>query len=169
RYPLLGFSQIPAQPPDPAEARAQPHGRLQFEMTDRPFQSASEVVMLPLESIEPNDLLWPMHFWLGPLGEGDVEVEVPRPCRRLFAGFSQPVPAVLADRLQQTVARLSRRLLHLDQRPVDEAREQLQDLVSLDAVFRAHLLSRVEGEAADEDREPPQQGPFVLPQQVVAP
>ena len=57
----------------------------------------------------------------------------------------------------------------VDHRLVDERDEQVEHVDGLDVASGADALGRVEREAAGEHREPPEQRPLALGQQVVAP
>jgi hypothetical protein len=76
--------------------------------------------------------------------------------RGVLAGLAQPFSRVLADRLQHVQPRLGTVVIDRDQRPADEALDHVGDGRAIDAVAFGDLLGGVEGEAACEDREPPE-------------
>ncbi|MGI8914978.1 MAG: hypothetical protein ACR2JY_14540 [Chloroflexota bacterium] len=79
-------------------------------------------------------------------------------------------PGVLAQRLQQPVARGPvRLLLRLRQRLVHQPRQEVLDLLARDPPPRADRLGRLQGPVPGEDRQPLQEPALRLVQEVVAP
>ena len=104
-----------------------------------------------------------------PLGERERPPRVAlRQCRRL-AGVVEPRACVDADRLEQAVAIAAVAVFDRDERLLDEPREHVGDLARVEVVARAHVLDRLELEAAREDRQAPEQRPLVGLEQLVAP
>src|SRR5438067_7855845 len=87
--------------------------------------------------------------------------------------FSQLLGCVLADRLQQAVVGLPpmhARSLHADERLVDEAGEQVEDVAGGDdSPVGGDSLHRLQVEAAGEDGQPLQEDLFGWWEQVVTP
>jgi hypothetical protein len=75
----------------------------------------------------------------------------------------------LAHGLQQPVARRVRTGLGQHQRLVHQPREQVQHLVRVDIIPRAHRLGRLQVPATCEDRQAAEEGPFLGTEQRVAP
>ena len=94
---------------------------------------------------------------------------MPGPQRVGVAGLGEAFLAVLADRLQQPVAGVGPGVVGNDQRPGDQVREQLEDVVALDRITRAHRLDRVERAATGEHRQAVQEPLLGFAQQVVGP
>ena len=85
-----------------------------------------------------------------------------------LAGLLEPF-ARTGERLEQPVAPVAAEAVDRDERLLDEAAEDVGDVLRFEAVARADLLDRVELEAAREDGEAAQQHPLVRLEQVVAP
>lgn len=107
---------------------------------------------------------------MDPGGELDHVVAVQPPELGFLAGGFELLRGVLADRLQHAVSRLARDLgVGQDQRLVDQVAEHPQDVLGPQSAARADLLGHVERPPAGEDRQPPQQDPLGLVEQLVAP
>ena len=95
--------------------------------------------------------------------------------RRLLVRLPQALQTVLPQRLQQPIPGCSAAApvhLHLHERPIDQARDEVQNVSPLTpslCLVGAHRLGRGQGKAAGEDREPAQQGTLDFRQERVAP
>ena len=159
RHPQLDERRrSPAAPARPAPRRG------------RPAQGGDDVAPLRPQPVRPADRRdAPARG--RPLGQRQVVGGVPVARRLgLAARLGQALGGVLAHRLQQPVApRAGGALVHLHQRLVDQPRQQVEHRVRGEAVARADRLGGLQRPAAGEDRQPPQQRPLRLGQQVVAP
>jgi hypothetical protein len=92
-----------------------------------------------------------------------------RPAHALvLAGLRQPLGRVVTQRLQHPEPhRLA--VVGDDERPVDQAGEQADDLAAVDAAARTDPLGGVCAPAAAEDRQPAEQHLLRLGEQLVAP
>ena len=107
--------------------------------------------MLHLQLAIPPGLPRPVQLRFRPLGQIQEERGMPIPDRFDLATGGQALPAVLAEDLEQAVARRSLAArLDDDERLVRQAREQVQHLVRLDAVAGADRLGRLERPPARE-------------------
>ena len=133
--------------------------------------------MLELQPFDPGCLVWPAQGRPGSLREREVPVTVTRAEGRLLATLAQPFHGVLADRLQQSVARPPLLVVGQDQGAVHQMR---QDGEGSGSGFRAggrgsyatetrNLTPSTQVEAAGEHGERPQHPPLWLVQEVVAP
>ena len=75
----------------------------------------------------------------------------------------------MADRLEQPVPHVVGALVELNERLVDQAREEVDDAPCVLRVRRADRLRGFEGEGTREDRESAEQGTFLVAEQVDAP
>ena len=89
--------------------------------------------------------------------------------RRRLLVLGEPLARVLADHLQQPVARLAGILARHHQRLVDQMRQQVHDLLAGKAAVAADLLGSVKAEAPREHTEAPQQPGLGRLQEPVAP
>src|SRR5258705_3884721 len=104
------------------------------------------------------------------MGESKIE-EMAAVCglQRLgLVGGNQSFAGQLADRLKESVSRAKTCPLDLDERLVDDPAETVQHIRAGQPLVRAHLLGRLQREAASEDREPAEHGLLVRRQQRVA-
>ena len=88
---------------------------------------------------------------------------------RRLAGLGQLLLGVLADRLEQAVARLAAGAVGDDERLLDQRRDEIEDRLGLERVGGGYGLGGIEREAAREDGQPAQQRPLGLGEEVVAP
>ena len=86
-----------------------------------------------------------------------------------FARLEQPVARVLPDRLQQPVANHPVPLLGDHQRLVHKMGQEIEHVLDVNAVAATDLLSCLRDPASSKHRQPPQQHPFRLGQQFMAP
>ena len=135
-------------------------------MCQCPGQCCAQVVVLDVETRRHDLDDARRHLRVAGLGELDVPRAVPAADRRLLAGGTQPFRAVLPHRLEQPVAGDLAARLGDDERRVDEPREGAEHLRRRSD---AHALDRLQRERAGKDRQPPEQHPLVVGEQVVAP
>jgi nitroreductase len=139
---------------------------------DRPGLSARRGLQggVPRAHPEVHARLFARQLLLRPFGQGEVirGVAMGRVVDR--SSRDEALARVLAERFQQPVAdpTLSRRVRH-DQRFVHQLPQNLQELARLQAVVTAHRLGRVQRPAPDEHREPIEQPPLSIREEVVAP
>ena len=86
-----------------------------------------------------------------------------------FAGFAEPVPAVLPQRLELAEPGLAVVAGGGDEGLVDQPAQHIEDLAGGHLVVGADGLGRGEPAAAGEHGQPGEQAAFVLEQQVIAP
>ena len=129
--------------------------------------------MLDLERGEPFQLLGAAQMRLRGLGEfGEVgEMRMARQVR--FPRLREPVPGVFLDRVEHPVARCAVAFGE-QQRFLGQRGEQLEHLLRLDRPLLdctgdADLLGRVQARSAGEHREPAQDHPFGVGEQLPAP
>ena len=127
RRPLDGPPQVvealaavPVEMPEPRQLGGQAATAFRVGRRQPPVQGRAEVVVLPLEAGPPDGEV-ALELGFEGLGEGQEPGEVAIPGRRGLAGFDQPVGGVLADRLQEPVARFAVALLGDDERLVHQA------------------------------------------------
>ena len=86
------------------------------------------------------------------------------------AGLHEPFARILADRFEEAVPALAGALaVDHHQRLADEPRQQIEHVVLVDAVASAHLLGGVERPRGRKHRQPAEQLPFDIRQQLVTP
>src|SRR5262249_56189237 len=86
---------------------------------------------------------------------------------RDLAGFTEPVESIEADRLEQPVATLGR--MEGDEGLVDECAEYVDDVRARQGIVGADTFGGFEGEAVDEDGQPPEQNPLAGTEDLEAP
>ena len=165
---LEALGLVPAEPPVEAGASREPHRRLRLAGGERAAHRRTDVVVLGLERGEPVQLLGAAQVRLRGLGEfGEVgQVRVPRQVR--FARFREPVRGVLLDRADHPVARCAVALGE-QQRFLGQRGEQVEHLLRLDRIAGADPLGRFQARPAGEHREPAQDHPFGVGEQLPAP
>ena len=90
-------------------------------------------------------------------------------CGLELLGGLQSLPRVVADRLEQAIASDIRRAARHEERLVDQAEEQVQDLETAQAIVWNHRFGRLAVEIPCKDCQPPKNQPLVLLQQVIGP
>ena len=135
---------------------------------ERATQRGTDVVVLGLERGEPFQLLGTAQMRVRGLGEsGEVgEMRMARQVR--FPRLREPVPGVFLDRVEHPVARCAV-LVGAQQRFLGQRGEQLEHFPPLDRITAADLLGRVQARSAGEHREPAQDQPFGVGEQLPAP
>ena len=83
--------------------------------------------------------------------------------------FRKSITSVLPDRFEEPVAGLTALSLHQHQRLVHERRQQIQDVYSLHASVCADRLGGLQGPPSGKHRQPPEQLPLCLREQVITP
>src|SRR5262249_11898382 len=101
----------------------------QTAIRNRKPQRRPEVVVFQLQPIERSSLAGSLKRQRDLFGQGQEVVPVPAAPALALARFRQPLAGILADRLQQPVARLSPPLFVEHQGLVDEGGEQVQDFI----------------------------------------
>src|SRR5262249_41025439 len=129
----------------------------------KPLQRGTKVVVVPLQAIEALGLA------RGGGGEREEVGGVPLLDSRGLAARLQHLQGVLADRLQHPEARLGIRADLLQQALRDQRAHAVEYVDAERAVRVADVLGSLEGAAADEDRETPEQRLLLGVEQVVAP
>jgi hypothetical protein len=134
-------------------------------MCQRPGQRRTQVVVLDVEARRHDIDGTRRHLRVASLGELDIPSAVPAADFRLLARGVQPFQAVLPHRLEQPVAGNAITGLGDNKRRVDKPRKGAEHMPAV----RAHALDRLERERPGKDRQPPEQHPLVVGEQVVAP
>ena len=136
-----------------------------------PAQRRPQVVVLGLQPVQPGRLVGPGSCRLGPLGQRQAPGRGGARARpRASPASPQPLPGVLAHRLQQPVARLRRRRASASTSDLSTSRSSRSSTSPASMPSPgADRLGRLQRPAAGEDRQPAQQRPLRLGQQVVAP
>src|SRR5215207_6069924 len=99
--------------PEEPQRRGDPQMRLLVRLSGRPGQCRAQVVVLALQPREPEDLLRSEELRSRPLDQRQKELGVATVVRPGFGILRKELLGVLADRLQQSVARLPTLLLEL--------------------------------------------------------
>src|SRR5215472_4719207 len=106
---------------------------------------------------------------LGLLCESQIPVPVtPAQDHGLPSGF-QLLPSELPNDLKQPIAGMASQLLHMNERLIDQVREQFKYLSLFDPVPRAHGLGCLQGATTCEDTQPIKEGSLLLGEQVITP
>ena len=157
-------------PRQPVPPQADPEQQCLFRVVAQcPAECAAEVVMIDVEQLGAldDDTGCPVRV----MGKSEIE-EMPAVCglQRLdLPRGNQSLAGQLPDRLKESVPGAKTCPLDLDERLVDDPAETVQHLRAGQPLVRAHLLNRLQREAAGKDREPAEHGLLVLRQQRVAP
>ncbi|WP_345279033.1 hypothetical protein [Kitasatospora albolonga] len=106
---------------------------------------------------------------LAPGGHPEVPVPVAPAQALLLAARPQPAGAVLAQGVQQPVAGAERALLPQQHRLGDQLAHQVEEFLGGQALARAHVLDRLQVEAAGEDREPGPEQTFLRRAELMTP
>ena len=133
-----------------------------------PCQRSAQVVVVDAEALHPEGRpLGVTESAPGLVGEGREGIPVTEPNGRHRTPGVELLVGVLADRFEEAVARPACTLLGHDERCVDQSADQVdgKPLVAVEA----DGCGRRHAEAAGEHREPIEQGPFIVRQQIVAP
>ena len=86
------------------------------------------------------------------------------------AGLHEPFARILADRLEEAVPALAGELaVHHHEGLADQPRQQIEHVVLVDAVASTHVLGGLERPRGWEHRQPAEQLPFDIRQQLVTP
>src|SRR5215467_10402615 len=100
--------------------------------------------MLSLQAIEPYALVFPHKSLLALLRESQVPIPVtPAQNERLPPGF-QLLPSELPYDLKQPVSGIAAPLLHVNERLIDQVREQEKHLFLYDPIPRANGLGSLQ-------------------------
>src|SRR5450759_1791456 len=87
-----------------------------------------------------------------------------------LARLDEPLARVLTNGLQQAISGVAPFVvIELNERLVNQSREQIEHLVLVDQLFGGGRLGSIEGEAAGEHGKPSQNGTFVFVEEVVTP
>jgi hypothetical protein len=86
-----------------------------------------------------------------------------------LAGLTKAFLTILADGLEEAIAGLGPVFLGDHQGPGDQARKALEDQVWIDPVATTDRFGGVEGAAAGEHRQPAQEPPLRVVQQLIRP
>src|SRR5262249_39658833 len=140
-------------------------------LPDCPGQCCPKVIVLALQRVEP--LVFPSTTDVRrtTLGESQVPLEVLATGPSSFLHLLELLAAVVTDGFEQAIA--ARALVQVDQRLVRQPREQLEHVrmlkcsgAAVDGIVACtDRLGRLEGEAAGEDRQPPEEGTLAFVQQ----
>src|SRR5215467_11772115 len=106
---------------------------------------------------------------LGLLGQSQIPVPVtPAQDHGLPPGF-QLLPSELPNDLKQPIAGMASQLLHVNERLIDQVREQFKYLSLFDPVPRANGLGCLQGATTCEDTQPIKEGSLLFGEQVITP
>ena len=167
-----GGSRSTSTSPAAATSRSPASGS-SVRVRGAPGQRGVDVVALGGQPRQPPGLPVAAQLRLGPLGQGGEVADV-RPGDPVgLAGLGQPLGGVLPDRLQQVVPRpavpVASGAVDDDQRPVDQPAEQVHDRRRVQRLAAGDGLHGLQRPAAAEHRQPPQQHPLRVGEQLVAP
>ena len=86
------------------------------------------------------------------------------------AGLHEPFARILAERLEEAIATLAGELaVNNHQGLADQPRQQIEDVLLVDAVASTYVFSSLERPRGWEHRQPAEQLPFDIRQQLVTP
>ena len=94
---------------------------------------------------------------------------MPLPQLAVLTRLAQPLRSVQPHRLQHPVPAVAAAVRHRQDRPVHQARDQIDDLLTFQPRARAHCLRRLQAETAGEHAQPPPQDPLLHAEQLMAP
>ena len=157
-------------PPEGDERDGQADGALGIRL-ESPVQRRAQLIRLAVEPAKPEHHLGTHQRTLGLKGEIEVIAKVRCSKALRVAHVHEPIARVLPDRLQHVIPRLFRGLGD-DERAVHQACQAVQRIhpVRRGAVCDRHDVGRrVEAPGGSEHREPGQQAPIVIREQVPAP
>ena len=162
---LPALAEMPACVPVPMQGGAEPQRRSVVPGLVCPVTRGSKI---PLFGDEPRgQLAFARAAKRLPLTRGDQlseELRVSPAQIRHFVRGGEPVVPVLAQRLQQAIARFAPHRLHHDERLVHEGRQDVED-----AVVGTDRLDGIEREGPGEHGQPPKQRGLGRVEQRVAP
>ena len=107
--------------------------------------AARDVVLLDLQAAEPMELFVMSREPEHAAKRVEEELEMPFGQPSALLRFRQDAPRVLAECFEEPVAPFAERGLGYDERLVDQASQQVENVVCGDSITAANLLSRVEG------------------------
>ena len=139
-HPLV---DVPAHPPEPPERAPEPDCRLGVAMAGCPAQGRPQIVVVPLQAVQPGLLVGALEAGLGDLRQCHEDRRVPTP-QDLPVDWRELLQRELANRLEQAHPRLAA----VDQLPAEQA--LLDQRGERGRARLADLPRRVERAAADE-------------------
>jgi len=160
--PPVALGEVAAVQPEAPQRGGQAQGGLGIA-AQREGQSRAQIVVLGLQRAQRAASAGRERVVL--LGQGQAPVEVAHGHGVVLGGVVQALGCVLADGVEQAKAPAG----DADERLVDQAREEVDDLAARDGSARTHVLRRLEREAAGEDRQAPEEHALLAGEQVVAP
>jgi hypothetical protein len=164
-----GVGQVPALLPEPPQRPRRLLGPAGLAGVGGPAQGQAQVGLLQLAAVQPLALVGAGEVGLGGHGQLQEVLGVAPPDRLQVAGGLEPLLPELADRLQHGEAGLpGGRPGPQHQRLVDQGGQPVQD-VQPEPAGVAHRLGRLQRPAAGEHRQPREQPPLGVREQVVAP
>ena len=167
---VSSFLDPSSLPPELRQGDAHGTGLVSLAAREGPVQSGPEIVLLGFQTAHPERLLGAVEMRLSFLRQATKETGMLAAYRFLFPTLAQLLQSVLVHRFQQTVADLTRVLcLDVHQRLVHQLREIVQHLPLFQRLPGADRLRRGELPASRKERQPAQQHPLRLAQQLVTP
>src|SRR5215211_4658163 len=167
--PAPALGQVPALLPEPPQRPRRLLGPVGLAGVGRPPERGAQVGLLQVATVQPLALVGAGEVRLG--GERRVEevLGVAPPDLLQVAVFGQPLLPELADRLQHGEPGVAGRGLGPEhQRLVDQRGQAVED-VQAELPGTADRLGRLQRPAAGEHRQPGEQSPLGVREQVVAP
>lgn len=135
--------------------------------SDQPIQGAPDVPFRPGQLLEPPPLVGGQQPGSGTRPDLKEPAGVPIPDRLGLAGFGQPLDAELPNCLQHPVTTTG--LVPDQQGLLDQPTGEVRDRRRHLTVGSAHGRHGCQVEATREDRQPPEQDPFLLLEKGMAP
>ena len=134
-----------------------------------PLERGLQVVALGVEARRPGRVVSSDQLGRRRLREVPVVVSVRRSHPVHLRGVDEPIGAVLAQRLEEPVARRRPRVVREDHGAGNEPVDDVEDLEFVDAVAARHRLGRVKPEPAGEHGEPSEDPLIGRVEQIVGP
>ena len=147
---LLSFSEIGALQPEPMQRRRQCESvGATIIGRETPPQRRAKVVVLQLETVQPEQLVSSRQFRLCASSQVEEETEVPGADGVGFARPLQTLPAIVTHCFEKPIPMVSvTDRVHENERLVDKPGHQVEHVVVIDSVADADVLGSLECPAA---------------------
>ena len=167
--PLVGFADAHRDPPVDPEPTDQGDQQIGPVVIARPAERGADVVQLGVEAGGRLRAVAASERRGGGLDEGAEVLRVAGAETSGVVELGQPLPRVLAQRVEESVAGTGGGVVGDDHRLRHQAGEMAEHVVRFDACSAGDRVGRVEGESAGEHRQAAEHQPLHRVQQVIRP
>src|SRR5947209_1795904 len=163
------FVKVSANPPETPEGAPQAEDLLVETLLQTPTQRAADVVVLLGQAGNPFDLLGSAETLLRAFDEAEAPIEMSRPRCAGLGSLLELLQCVLANRFEESVARLVTILIHEHERVTHKTRQNVHSIERLRLAVGANEFDGLERKPAGKHAEAAEHPLLPLVKTLIAP